>query len=32
MRRQTSTINWSRELPLAQGIKFGGGSDGSSAI
>ena len=27
MRRQTSTINWSRELPLAQGIKFGGGSN-----
>jgi len=24
MRRQTSTINWSRELPLAQGIEFGG--------
>ncbi|HUH95569.1 MAG TPA: aldehyde dehydrogenase family protein [Casimicrobiaceae bacterium] len=24
MRRQTNTINWSRELPLAQGIKFGG--------
>jgi aldehyde dehydrogenase (NAD+) len=23
MRRQTSTINWSRELPLAQGITFG---------
>jgi aldehyde dehydrogenase (NAD+) len=23
MRRQTSTINWSKELPLAQGIKFG---------
>jgi len=23
MRRQTCTINWSRELPLAQGIKFG---------
>ncbi|MBW2305628.1 MAG: aldehyde dehydrogenase family protein [Deltaproteobacteria bacterium] len=23
MRRQTVTINWSRELPLAQGIKFG---------
>jgi aldehyde dehydrogenase (NAD+) len=23
MRRQTNTINWSRELPLAQGIKFG---------
>ncbi len=22
MRRQTSTINWSRELPLAQGIEF----------
>lgn len=27
MRRQTSTINWSHELPLAQGIKFGGGTD-----
>jgi aldehyde dehydrogenase (NAD+) len=26
MRRQTSTINWSRELPLAQGIKFGASS------
>jgi aldehyde dehydrogenase (NAD+) len=23
MRRQTCTINWSHELPLAQGIKFG---------
>jgi aldehyde dehydrogenase (NAD+) len=23
MRRQTNTINWSRELPLAQGISFG---------
>ncbi|MFN2155481.1 MAG: aldehyde dehydrogenase family protein [Anaerolineae bacterium] len=23
MRRQTVTINWSRELPLAQGIEFG---------
>jgi aldehyde dehydrogenase (NAD+) len=23
MRRQTSTINWSKELPLAQGIEFG---------
>jgi len=23
MRRQTTTINWSRELPLAQGIAFG---------
>jgi hypothetical protein len=22
MRRQTNTINWSRELPLAQGIAF----------
>ena len=22
MRRQTNTINWSRELPLAQGISF----------
>jgi hypothetical protein len=22
MRRQTNTINWSRSLPLAQGIKF----------
>jgi aldehyde dehydrogenase (NAD+) len=24
MRRQTNTINWSPELPLAQGIEFGG--------
>jgi aldehyde dehydrogenase (NAD+) len=23
MRRQTNTINWSKALPLAQGIKFG---------
>ncbi|MFQ5655193.1 MAG: aldehyde dehydrogenase, partial [Planctomycetota bacterium] len=23
MRRQTCTINWSKELPLAQGIRFG---------
>ncbi len=23
MRRQTNTINWSTELPLAQGIEFG---------
>jgi len=23
MRRQTNTINWSSELPLAQGVKFG---------
>ena len=22
MRRQTNTVNWSRDLPLAQGIKF----------
>jgi hypothetical protein len=22
-RRQSNVINWSRELPLAQGIKFG---------
>ena len=25
MRRQTNTINWGRDLPLAQGIRFGGG-------
>jgi aldehyde dehydrogenase (NAD+) len=25
MRRQTNTINWSSELPLAQGIQFGDG-------
>jgi aldehyde dehydrogenase (NAD+) len=23
MRRQTNTVNWGTELPLAQGIKFG---------
>ena len=23
MRRQTNTVNYSRELPLAQGINFG---------
>ena len=23
MRRQTQTVNWSSELPLAQGIEFG---------
>jgi aldehyde dehydrogenase (NAD+) len=23
MRRQTSTVNWGHDLPLAQGIKFG---------
>jgi hypothetical protein len=22
MRRQTCTINWSNQLPLAQGVKF----------
>jgi aldehyde dehydrogenase (NAD+) len=27
MRRQTSTVNWSRELPLAQGIEFGARGD-----
>jgi aldehyde dehydrogenase (NAD+) len=27
MRRQTCTINWSGELPLAQGIRFGASSD-----
>ncbi len=27
MRRQTSTINWSGKLPLAQGIKFGDARD-----
>jgi aldehyde dehydrogenase (NAD+) len=26
MRRQTNTINWSRQLPLAQGIEFKAGS------
>ena len=33
MRRQTVTINWSNELPLAQGIKFspGSGPPGSSS-
>jgi aldehyde dehydrogenase (NAD+) len=25
MRRQTNTINWSADLPLAQGIRFGDG-------
>jgi aldehyde dehydrogenase (NAD+) len=24
MRRQTNTVNWSTDLPLAQGIRFGG--------
>jgi aldehyde dehydrogenase (NAD+) len=27
MRRQTNTINWSRDLPLAQGIRFDLGSN-----
>jgi aldehyde dehydrogenase (NAD+) len=27
MRRQTNTINWSPDLPLAQGIQFGGGGE-----
>ena len=30
MRRQTNTINYSTELPLAQGIRFGGPDEGSS--
>ena len=32
MRRQTTTINWGTELPLAQGVTFGqaeGGHDGA---
>jgi aldehyde dehydrogenase (NAD+) len=34
MRRQTVTINWSNELPLAQGIKFspGSGPDGAPGV
>ena len=28
MRRQTNTINWSKDLPLAQGIEFGGPAGG----
>jgi aldehyde dehydrogenase (NAD+) len=28
MRRQTNTINWSRDLPLAQGIRFDVGKSG----
>jgi aldehyde dehydrogenase (NAD+) len=27
MRRQTNTVNWGTELPLAQGIKFGASSE-----
>jgi aldehyde dehydrogenase (NAD+) len=30
MRRQTNTINFSSELPLAQGIQFGAGDEGSA--
>jgi aldehyde dehydrogenase (NAD+) len=30
MRRQTSTVNFSTELPLAQGIQFGGDDAGSA--
>jgi len=30
MRRQTNTINFSTELPLAQGIQFGAGDAGSA--
>ena len=30
MRRQTNTINFSSELPLAQGIHFGAGDEGSA--
>ncbi len=32
MRRQTSTINFSTELPLAQGIQFGGDDNGSATV
>ncbi|HSV63934.1 MAG TPA: aldehyde dehydrogenase family protein [Chthoniobacterales bacterium] len=31
MRRQTNTINFSRELPLAQGIQFGAGEGSATA-
>jgi aldehyde dehydrogenase (NAD+) len=30
MRRTTNTINYSTELPLAQGIRFGGPDEGSA--
>ena len=30
MRRQTNTINFSKELPLAQGIQFGSDDAGSA--
>jgi L-aminoadipate-semialdehyde dehydrogenase len=32
MRRQTNTINFSSELPLAQGIQFGAGDAGSATV
>jgi aldehyde dehydrogenase (NAD+) len=32
MRRQTNTINFSSELPLAQGIQFGGEDAGSATV
>jgi aldehyde dehydrogenase (NAD+) len=32
MRRQTNTINFSSELPLAQGIHFGAGDEGSATV
>jgi len=31
MRRQTNTINFSSELPLAQGIQFGSGEGSGTA-
>jgi hypothetical protein len=31
MRRQTNTINFSTELPLAQGIQFGGDEGSATA-
>jgi hypothetical protein len=32
MRRQTNTIKFSTELPLAQGIHFGAGDEGSATV
>jgi len=32
MRRQTNTVNFSSELPLAQGIQFGAGDSGSATV
>ena len=31
MRRQTNTVNFSTELPLAQGIQFGAGEGSATA-